>query len=177
MTARPFREVFEHCPSCGARGVRAAPEPGPLTCATCGFLFFLNPATAVAALIENPEGRLLLIRRAKDPGRGLLGLPGGFIDPGERAEDAVAREVREEVGLETTACEFLASHPNEYEFRGVGYRVLDLFFRCRVRTWATLGALDEVDGTVLVARAEFDPAEIAFPSQRRAIEGAWAGAA
>lgn len=54
----------------------------------------------VGAIIRDPSGRVLLILRANEPGRGLWSLPGGRIEPGESPEAAVVREVLEETGLE-----------------------------------------------------------------------------
>jgi 8-oxo-dGTP diphosphatase len=54
----------------------------------------------VGAVIRDETGRLLMILRGHDPGRGLWSIPGGRIEPGETAEEAVVREVREETGLE-----------------------------------------------------------------------------
>jgi 8-oxo-dGTP diphosphatase len=53
----------------------------------------------VGAIITDSSGRLLLIRRGHEPGRGLWSLPGGRIEPGESDEQAVIREVCEETGL------------------------------------------------------------------------------
>jgi 8-oxo-dGTP diphosphatase len=54
----------------------------------------------VGAVVHDPAGRLLMIKRAHDPHRGLWSLPGGRIEPGESPEQAVQREVREETGLD-----------------------------------------------------------------------------
>ena len=51
------------------------------------------------ALVRDAEDRLLLVRRANEPSRGLWSLPGGRIEDGETPEQAAAREVREETGL------------------------------------------------------------------------------
>ena len=53
----------------------------------------------VGAVVRDEQGRLLLVRRANEPGRGLWSIPGGRVDPGETAEEAVVREVAEETGL------------------------------------------------------------------------------
>ena len=53
----------------------------------------------VGALVLDDAGRLLLVRRAREPSRGLWSLPGGRVEPGEADADAVAREVLEETGL------------------------------------------------------------------------------
>jgi len=53
----------------------------------------------VGAVIHDHRGRLLLIRRGQEPGRGLWSLPGGRVEPGETDYQAVVREVAEETGL------------------------------------------------------------------------------
>ena len=71
-------------------------------CTTCGFVYYFNPSSAVACFIRNSKGELLLVRRAKEPAKGTLDLPGGFVDMYESAEDAAHREVKEETGLDVT---------------------------------------------------------------------------
>ena len=99
-----------------------------MVCAACNFQLYFNPAVAVAVFIQRDDGRILLIRRANDPGAGLLAPPGGFINIGECAESAVHREIFEEVGIRLSEVRFLCSQPNEYRFSGITYPVLDLFF-------------------------------------------------
>ena len=53
----------------------------------------------VGAVVRDEDGRLLMVRRANEPGRGLWSIPGGRVDPGESARDAVVREVAEETSL------------------------------------------------------------------------------
>src|SRR6266571_7329608 len=59
-----------------------------------------HPRVAVDGLVVHAD-KLVTVRRRNDPFRGMLALPGGFVELGERVEDAVVREVREETGLET----------------------------------------------------------------------------
>jgi ADP-ribose pyrophosphatase YjhB (NUDIX family) len=63
----------------------------------------------VGAVVHDTAGRLLLIRRGHDPGRGLWSLPGGRVEAGESLTDAVEREVREETGLSVRAGEPVGS--------------------------------------------------------------------
>ncbi|ANK81796.1 MAG: hypothetical protein TEF_14070 [Rhizobiales bacterium NRL2] len=59
-----------------------------------------GPALTVDCVVFDAEGRLLLIRRGKPPFEGMHALPGGFVDLGERVEDAAARELAEETGIQ-----------------------------------------------------------------------------
>lgn len=56
----------------------------------------------VGALVYDAQGRLLLVQRANDPGRGRWSLPGGKVEPGETDAEAVVRELLEETGLLVT---------------------------------------------------------------------------
>ncbi|QGK68890.1 NUDIX domain-containing protein [Allosaccharopolyspora coralli] len=61
-----------------------------------------NPLPCVGAVVHDDQGRLLLVRRANEPRRGLWSLPGGRVESGESDRSAVAREVLEETGLSVT---------------------------------------------------------------------------
>jgi 8-oxo-dGTP diphosphatase len=67
---------------------------------------YKNPVPTVDAIIRR-ESEILLIRRKKDPFKEMLALPGGFINEGEKVEDAIIREVREETTLEIRLLDIL----------------------------------------------------------------------
>lgn len=160
--------VFQHCLRCGAAGFRT-PDGKVYVCDACGLHFYKNITTAVAGLVVDPADRLLLICRAREPAKGKLAYPGGFIDAGETAEQALRREIFEEVGLQVSGLEFLTSAPNLYRYRDVDYDVLDLFFVCRVPSFEGALAKEEVAHLSVRPAAELDPAELAFPSMRQAF--------
>jgi ADP-ribose pyrophosphatase YjhB (NUDIX family) len=60
---------------------------------------YYDPKVAATSIIED-GGRVLMVRRAVETGYGLWSLPGGYVDRGEVMEEAAAREVREETGLD-----------------------------------------------------------------------------
>ncbi|GAB1482273.1 hypothetical protein MASR2M78_10880 [Treponema sp.] len=121
---------FPLCPSCGSSNVHFK-QGKAFSCSTCGFIYYHNVATAAGVLIET-RGKLLCIVRSQEPGLGLLALPGGFVDPGERAEAAVKRECLEEIGWTPDELRFLASFPNQYFYKDVLYNTCDLFFVAQV---------------------------------------------
>ncbi|MDI3298623.1 MAG: NUDIX hydrolase [Bacillota bacterium] len=90
-----------YCPACGRRlrwRLRAPDDRPRLRCEACGYVFYLDPKVSACA-IPVRDGRLYLLRRAIDPGRGRWVFPGGYLERGETVESAARRETEEEVGL------------------------------------------------------------------------------
>ena len=58
-----------------------------------------TPALTVDCVVFDPQGRVLLIRRGREPFKGCYALPGGFVDVGETIDEGCRRELREETGL------------------------------------------------------------------------------
>lgn len=165
-----YTEPLKHCPSCGSMDL-IRERQRLLICRNCGFHYYMNVAAAAAIFLFNPEGQALFILRARDPGKGKLGLPGGFVDPGEPLEDGLRREIREEVGLEIdpATVDFVASFPNQYPYKQVIYPAIDLYFQAFVESFDQAEALDEVDGLVVKPLVEVEMEELAFPSLRKVV--------
>ena len=167
MNAR--RSPFRHCPHCAARSVcKSARE---FRCEHCGFRYFHNVAAAVAAFIVH-DGHLLLTRRAHAPAAGTLDLPGGFVDPNESLEAALARELHEELALTVLPGQgrYLFSVPNLYAFEGVTYATADCFFRIDCATRPAVSAQDDVTAVMWMALDEIATDAIGLDSARVAIE-------
>jgi 8-oxo-dGTP diphosphatase len=97
--------MVKYCPHCAtALEVRELEGYERPTCAACGWIHYEDPKVAVAVLVGR-DGRLLLNRRAIEPGLGRWSFPSGYVNRGERLEEAAAREVVEETSLEVEVAE------------------------------------------------------------------------
>jgi ADP-ribose pyrophosphatase YjhB (NUDIX family) len=163
----PPSAMFKHCPRCAAARQGEA-DAIRFICDGCGFVYYFNVAVSSAVLVLDTDGQALFIRRARDPGRDKLAMPGGFIDRGETAEAAAIREVREEAGVKLDNLEFLASFPNLYTYREVEYPLLDLFFVARVRG-RTASPLDDVTEVIWAPPGSLRDEDLAFPSHANAL--------
>jgi 8-oxo-dGTP diphosphatase len=115
----------------------------------------------VGAIIKDGAGRLLLIRRGHEPGKGLWSIPGGRIEAGESDDAALVREVREETGLIVTPGRLLGSvrraaggGPDGSD--GFDGAVLDIRDYAATITGGVLVAGDDADDAVWAGPAELD---------------------
>jgi 8-oxo-dGTP diphosphatase len=156
---------YRHCPVCAGplqSRVLKATEPKRLVCTECGFVFYLDPKLAVGTIITDEENRIVLVRRAIEPGYGKWVFPGGYVDRGEEIKLAAIREAREEVGLEIRIERLL----NIYSYSGRTAVIV-------VYTAAMVGGCLACDDEGLEARF-FEPAaipwdELAFRSTGEAL--------
>lgn len=169
-TAPDDTEMFAHCGRCGEPGVVF---DGTIRhdCPSCGWRLYRSPVTAVAAILTLGD-RFVFSRRSREPARGLLDLPGGFVDPGESAEQAMARELNEELGIHVVveASHYLGSLPNTYPYRGITYRTVDLFYRIPLAEAPERFDTSEISELLVLTRDEIDPATIGLASIRRAVD-------
>ena len=94
---------YRFCPVCAGRLESRQLKPGDparLVCSACGFVYYLDPKIAVGTVIRADDGRIVLVRRAIEPGYGLWVFPGGYVDRGEEITAAALREAKEESGLD-----------------------------------------------------------------------------
>ncbi|MGE5139267.1 MAG: NUDIX domain-containing protein [Rudaea sp.] len=94
--------VNNYCTRCGHALEQREVEDQHIRpiCPNCGWIVYLNPPIAVGVVAADSEGRIVLVRRGENPGRGLWGLPAGFMEIDETTEETAHRECREETGLE-----------------------------------------------------------------------------
>ncbi len=98
----PAEPGYRFCPMCRVefeRRVLKTGEPERLVCPSCRFVLYLDPKVAAGTIVRLEDERVLLLRRAIEPGYGKWVFPGGYVDRGEVVEEAAIREAREEAGL------------------------------------------------------------------------------
>lgn len=159
---------FQFCPSCGFEGFRLTDNR--YNCDNCDFTYFINAATAVAGILVHND-KLLFTVRGKAPGKGKLGLPGGFVDFHESLEQALIRETREELGVHVTNWQYLMSASNIYDYAGVRYHTCDGLFVAHLdeKPEFTLQA-SEIDAVKWLQPEQVKLQDIAFPSLRQAVK-------
>ncbi len=94
----PALEQARFCPRCGQPADIAYPRS--ISCPHCGYGAYYNPKPVAAAIPVTQDGRIILLRRGFEPGKGKWTFPGGFVDLGESVEQAAAREAMEELAIE-----------------------------------------------------------------------------
>ncbi len=162
-------ELFQYCPKCGSPRFRVNNEKSK-RCDDCGFVYYFNISAATVAFILNEKGELLVCRRAKDPAKGTLDLSGGFVDMCENGEEGVAREVKEETGLDVVKSTYLFSLPNTYLYSGFLVHTLDQFFLCEVKNTDSVSAMDDVADSRWMALNEINPDEFGLDSVREGVK-------
>jgi NAD+ diphosphatase len=161
-TTHPFH-VFRYCPKCSSPDFKIDGTRS-MKCPHCSFHYFINSVAAVAALVSDEKGHLLLTTRGVEPHYGKLYLPGGFIDPGETAEEAVVRELYEELGLTVKTMHYIGSSTNEYVYAGFSVFTLDMAFRVEPESVSGLKAMDDILDYRFYGYQEIDFTQIPAPS-------------
>jgi ADP-ribose pyrophosphatase YjhB (NUDIX family) len=162
-----MKEVaYRYCPACGGRlagRTLKSGDPERLVCETCGFVFYMDPKVAVGTVIRTGDDRIVLVRRAIEPGYGLWVFPGGYVDRGEPLLHAALREVREESGLEIRIERLV----NVYSYGGTAPIIV---VYAGMMTGGELCTDDECLEARLFAREEIPWDALAFRSTREALE-------
>lgn len=163
-----FSTLYKFCPVCGSAHFIQNNEKSK-QCKACDFVLYINAAAAVASFIVNDQGDLLVCRRAKDPAKGTLDLAGGFVDAEETAEEAIKREIAEELNAEVIGSKYLFSLPNNYEYSGLTIPTLDMFFSCELKDNNNLKASDDVEECFFVPVSKINPKDFGLNSIRKAV--------
>ena len=160
-------KTFNYCPACGSGDIFFG-DMKKVGCRDCSFTYYHNVAAAAAAILEYDK-KVILIERAKEPGKGKLDLPGGFVDPKESAEEAIKREIKEELRIYLREPGYLGSYPNIYKYGGVIYHTCDLFFYCKIDALPTDFDRSEIEELILINPLDIPNDKIAFESVKMGL--------
>jgi 8-oxo-dGTP pyrophosphatase MutT (NUDIX family) len=170
--------MFKFCPSCASEKIGFSGNV--FRCPDCGFVYYHNTAAATGCIISVGE-RLMFLVRGKEPAKGKLDLPGGFVDPGEGALDCLYRELREEIGWTppvppgaplTEVFTLVASFSNVYPYKNIPYNTCDLYFSLHAPGLSERDLRlqpEEVTAVRFLKPEEINYDEIAFDSTRQAV--------
>ncbi len=159
------------CPKCGNGSfIKKSYKEYQCESSAYQFIIYKNVAAAVGVIIVYNE-KIVMTVRAKNPGKNLLDLPGGFVDKDENYEEAAKREVKEELNIELANLAYLCSAPNTYLYKNIEYRTLDSIFVSYQDSIAEINIdKKEIDAYKLVSLEDLNSADIAFPSIRAGIQ-------
>lgn len=162
---------FRFCPACG-QGLAAPDGEGGAHCENCGRAWYRNMAPTVGAAIVK-DGKALATVRAREPEKGKLDVPGGFLGPDEHPLDGLKREVKEELGIEVDASieDIVQIVPHRYGEEGDV--VMSIGFKAR---WISgdIQAADDVADVKWLTAEELGDVDFAWEHDagllRRALE-------
>ncbi|MCQ1058009.1 NUDIX hydrolase [Photobacterium sp. DNB23_23_1] len=156
-----------YCPSCGQASL-ARTDDKAFRCEHCQFIYFHNTASAILAVICF-EDEILVAERGREPCKGMLDFPGGFVDYDESLEQALYRELQEELGFQPSEVHYIGSAPNTYVYRDIEYKTCDAFYHITLENKPTMQANDDVAAIRWVKRDDIVPINFAFDSARSAL--------
>jgi ADP-ribose pyrophosphatase YjhB (NUDIX family) len=159
---------FKFCPRCGGKQLQSN-DAKSFVCLSCGFVYYHGAAAVVSAIVECDD-KIILTRRANEPQKGLLALPGGFVDYEESLEAALIRELQEELNLTGTSPVYLCSNWERYFSRDVQYFCTIAFFVVKVNDFSTITARDDIEAFQLIRPGEIDYDKLAFGTDRVALD-------
>lgn len=162
-------EKFVYCPKCSSTDFVVNNEKSK-KCLSCGFIYYFNSSAATVGVILNENNQILVCRRANEPAKGSLDLPGGFIDMYETAEEGIKREIDEELGIAISEPNYIFSIPNIYVYSDFTVHTLDLFFLCRIDSGQKPLAKDDVKESFFVDIEMLKSEDFGLPSISKAIE-------
>jgi ADP-ribose pyrophosphatase YjhB (NUDIX family) len=122
--------MYNYCNKCSGKLIKKASNL--YLCQKCGLHFYVNPVQTTTVILENEKGEILLVKRKSDPKKGFWDLPGGFTNLNESAEQSLAREIKEELGIGLRKYSYLTSYPDRYLYKGQNYYTINLFYVAKI---------------------------------------------
>lgn len=152
--------AYKYCPKCAS--IFEHKGGNWLKCTQCRYNFFVNAAPAAGVFILNDKNEVLLAKRKFDPKKGTWQAPGGFMYPGETFEEALHREITEELGVKVKLIEYAGSMPETYNYGGVSLPFLGLFYTAKI-VEGEISPKDDVEEAKFFGAGKLDGVDITYP--------------
>lgn len=168
--------IFKYCPRC-AGSLEIVEHEGEQVqvCSVCHNILFKNQNICVDAVIVR-DGAMLFSYRARDPMKGALDIPGGFVKANEKPQHAIVREVKEELRVDGTIKKLLGVYgPGKYEYKGVTEYNTALIYSIDIGNQTPKPSDDVGDITWIPLTSLPDPKELAFTTEHEFLRDVIAG--
>lgn len=159
--------LYSYCPNCGSKRLKQVTQQLQ-KCSACDTSHYFNQRPCVGALIVQNK-KMLLAKRTAMPYKGWWDIPGGFMDIDETPQEAISREVKEELGLHIEIQRFINFYPDTYNYKGVIVPLLSIYFSCGLKGNQKIELSDELNAYNWFPLHDLPP-NIAFKNARQAIE-------
>lgn len=117
-----FIDLIQYCPQCGHKYSETdIDRTGTFKCSNCKFRNYVKSFPTVCAIIPNDKGEILMVERTFDPGKGEFDPPGGYVNYGESPEEAIKRELKEELGVDIVVDKVINVGKTEYVQNEINY--------------------------------------------------------
>ncbi len=156
---------LEFCSNCGKKNKFGRMDgKDRFYCPDCGAIHYENPKPT-ATLICPRDDEILFVKRAVEPGKGLWGLPGGFLENGENLETGAQRELMEETKLKGDVKNILGTCSH---FNTIFGDILLIGLVVHIKDWSTLEAGDDAAEAALIKLR--DKPNLAFPCHEKIVD-------
>lgn len=135
-------------------------------CSNCDYTQYDNPRPAVEVALFNKKGKLLVSRRAMDPGKRKFDFPGGFLEFNETLEDGLYRELNEETGLDkadVSRLEYLKSFHVRYDWPPEKYHVSVVIFVAQLKAGKQVVPNDDSEELIWISEDEVESIDWSQP--------------
>lgn len=158
-----------YCLKCGAE-LKSVKEDKweRQVCGSCGWIWYDNPRPCATALVIR-QNKILLARRGMEPNKGAWDFPGGFIEKGEHPEDAMKRELSEELNQTPETLRFFGFYPDTYGEEAAP--ILNIAYLCE--GISDIKTADDEMYEFTWFYLETLPDNLAFPSMHDMIRDYW----
>lgn len=161
------KDVFNFCPICG--GDFKTSSDISKKCSKCGYVYFISANPCAGGIVVNESGHILLIKRKNDPYKGTWDIPAGFVDGLETFEEALKREMKEEIGIDISNYQYFKSYSGEYENKRATKYYLTAMFIIQINDETVINIGDDAGEYKFVDPENINYDEISFESTKQAL--------